>query len=59
MPIYEYSCTKCSHRFEKLQKNAALETVLCPKCGSTEVSKEFSSFSSTESASIEYCGSEG
>jgi|AMWB02.1.fsa_nt_gi putative FmdB family regulatory protein len=59
MPIQEYSCTKCGHRIEKLQKMATVETVACTKCGSTEVSKEFSSVSSTESASIEFSGSEG
>ncbi|RQW86257.1 MAG: zinc ribbon domain-containing protein [Geobacter sp.] len=59
MPMYEYSCTKCGQRFEKLEKKAAAETVVCPNCGSTEVNKEFSSFSSTGSVSIEYCGSEG
>ncbi|HTX77968.1 MAG TPA: FmdB family zinc ribbon protein [Terracidiphilus sp.] len=33
MPLYEYRCTKCSHRFDKIQKfNDAPETV-CPKCG--------------------------
>ncbi len=55
MPIYEYSCTKCGQRFEKLQKNEALETVVCPNCGSTEVSKEISSFSSTGADSAASC----
>jgi putative FmdB family regulatory protein len=33
MPLYEYECEKCGHRFEKIQKfSDALETV-CPKCG--------------------------
>lgn len=59
MPIYEYSCTKCGQRFEKLEKETATETVACPNCGSTEVNKEFSSFSATGSASIEFCGNEG
>jgi putative FmdB family regulatory protein len=59
MPMYEYSCTKCGQRFEKLEKKAATETVACPNCGSTEVSKEISSFSSTGSTSIEFCGNEG
>lgn len=59
MPMYEYSCIQCGHRFEKLGKMAASETVVCPYCGSTEARKEISSFSSTGSTSIEYCGSEG
>ena len=33
MPLYEYECENCGHRFEKIQKfSDALETV-CPKCG--------------------------
>ena len=33
MPLYEYRCTSCGHRFEKIQKvNDAPETA-CPKCG--------------------------
>lgn len=33
MPLYEYRCTTCSHRFDKIQKfNDAPESV-CPKCG--------------------------
>jgi putative FmdB family regulatory protein len=55
MPIYEYSCTNCGQRFEKLQKNEAAETVVCPNCGSTEVSKEFSSFSTTGADSAASC----
>jgi len=33
MPIYEYECEKCGHRFEKIQKysDPLLET--CPACG--------------------------
>lgn len=33
MPLYPYRCTKCGHRFEKIQSfNSEPETV-CPKCG--------------------------
>jgi putative FmdB family regulatory protein len=33
LPLYEYRCTSCGHRFEKIQKvNDAPETA-CPKCG--------------------------
>src|SRR5260370_25447309 len=33
MPLYEYECDACGHRFEKIQKfSDALEDT-CPKCG--------------------------
>jgi len=37
MPIYEYECTKCGHRFEKIQKISARRVGSCPECkGRTE-----------------------
>ncbi len=32
MPIYEYECTKCGHRFEKIQKISARRVGTCPEC---------------------------
>jgi putative FmdB family regulatory protein len=33
MPIYEYQCKKCRHRFEKIQKFSDPHVKKCPKCG--------------------------
>ncbi len=33
MPLYEYKCVKCGHRFEKIEGHTASETKKCPKCG--------------------------
>lgn len=33
MPLYEYKCEKCGHRFEKIEKHSASEVKKCPKCG--------------------------
>ncbi len=33
MPLYEYKCVKCGHRFEKIENVGAPETRKCPKCG--------------------------
>src|SRR5436305_1116502 len=35
MPLYEYQCKKCSHRFEKIQKFSDRLVKKCPKCGGT------------------------
>ncbi len=32
MPIYEYECSKCSHRFEKKQSFHDEAVADCPKC---------------------------
>ena len=33
MPLYEYQCKKCKHRFEKIQKFSDKMLTKCPKCG--------------------------
>ena len=35
MPLYEYRCTQCGHRFEKIQSFTAEPLTACPKCGGT------------------------
>lgn len=34
VPLYEYKCGKCGHRFEKIEHNSASTTKKCPKCSS-------------------------
>ena len=33
MPIYEYKCNACGHRFEKLQSFSEEPIKTCPRCG--------------------------
>jgi len=33
MPLYEYQCEKCAHRFEVIQKYSDAPIAICPKCG--------------------------
>lgn len=33
MPLYEYQCKKCGHRFEKIQKFSDQPVKKCPDCG--------------------------
>ena len=33
MPLYEYQCEKCGHRFEKIQKFSDKPIKKCPECG--------------------------
>ncbi len=42
MPLYEYQCDSCEHRFEVIQKFSDAKIEVCPKCGSA-VRKLFSS----------------
>lgn len=33
MPIYEFECPACAHRFERLQKVSDADPSECPECG--------------------------
>lgn len=33
MPLYEYQCDACAHRFEVIQKYSDVPVSVCPKCG--------------------------
>jgi putative FmdB family regulatory protein len=33
MPLYEYRCEKCGHRFEKIRKFSDRPIKKCPECG--------------------------
>src|ERR1700752_2349976 len=33
MPLYEYQCEACSHRFERIQKVSDPPVETCPTCG--------------------------
>jgi putative FmdB family regulatory protein len=49
MPIYEYACSGCGSRFEKLVRRFA-EEVSCPSCASEAVDKQLSVFAVGASA---------
>ena len=42
MPLYEYECSACAHRFEVIQRYSDAPIEICPKCGGA-VTKLFSS----------------
>ena len=33
MPLYEYQCRKCKHRFERIRKFSDRALKTCPECG--------------------------
>jgi putative FmdB family regulatory protein len=46
VPIYEFDCQSCGHRFEELVgSHVGVETaeIACPECGSTEIERLLSS----------------
>jgi putative FmdB family regulatory protein len=43
MPLYEYQCESCGHRFEVIQKFSDEPVSVCPNCGKGPVVKLLSS----------------
>lgn len=39
MPLYEYQCPKCGHRFERIQKFSDPDPKKCPTCGAGKVER--------------------
>lgn len=39
MPLYEYQCGKCTHRFERIQKFSDPGPDACPACGGGPVAR--------------------
>jgi putative FmdB family regulatory protein len=45
MPIYEYNCTDCKVKFEKMRPMSKADAeAVCPECGSTHTSRGLSLF---------------
>lgn len=42
MPLREYACRSCDHRFEELVSEG--ERPSCPKCGARKLTRRFSAF---------------
>jgi putative FmdB family regulatory protein len=52
MPLYEYRCGKCGHRFEELETIADRDRPRdCPRCGNKGVEREVSVFAAKVSGS--------
>ncbi|WP_329742458.1 zinc ribbon domain-containing protein [Dyella sp. A6] len=42
MPIYEFECAHCGHRFDRLQKLSDPDPEICPSCGAPQVQRRLS-----------------
>ena len=62
MPVYEYVCSRCGQRFEKMMRFSELDRQPeCPQCHSIETRKQISAFATQSagggySASASSCG---
>lgn len=54
MPLYEYRCQECDHRFEVLQRiGEGAEGIVCPSCDAEAVSKQYSTFAASSGGAAE------
>jgi putative FmdB family regulatory protein len=49
MPLYEYACPACAHRFESLQRSFR-ERASCPSCGARDAERLLSTFAMSSGA---------
>jgi putative FmdB family regulatory protein len=42
MPIYEFECSQCGHRFDRLQKLSDTDPVVCPACDTPNLHRRVS-----------------
>jgi putative FmdB family regulatory protein len=63
MPLYEYECAACGHRFERIQKFSDPLVDVCPTCGAGPVHKLLSApaiqFKGTGWYVTDYAGKKG
>jgi putative FmdB family regulatory protein len=57
MPLFEFACRGCGHRFEYLTRQG--QTPTCPKCAATDLEKQLSVFAVSSSAQSAYAAPSG
>jgi len=51
MPLYEYRCAGCGHRFEVLQRMGdGAEGLHCPRCAAPRVDRQLSTFAAVSAS---------
>ncbi len=58
MPIYEYRCSECGEKFEKLVRSSSNQTEIhCPNCDADKVERQVSVFGFSGGSSTSFGGS--
>lgn len=56
MPIFEYQCDDCGTKFEKLVRSASANGVVCPSCGDSHLTQQFSTFAAHSNGAEDFGG---
>ncbi|MBO85610.1 MAG: FmdB family transcriptional regulator [Deltaproteobacteria bacterium] len=52
MPLRDYTCVPCGHRFETLERGTSRTRARCPVCRSTNVQRKVSAFAVAAATSV-------
>jgi len=52
MPIFDFECRKCGHKFDLIISNAEKDKAKCPQCGAMNLKQLLSSFSTARVGNI-------
>ncbi len=44
MPIFDFGCSHCGHKFERMISNEEKKNICCPQCGTPEIKQLLSVF---------------
>lgn len=50
MPVFDFKCQECGHKFDIVVSNRNKDQVKCPNCGADKVQQLLSAFSSPRSS---------
>lgn len=50
MPIFDFECRKCGHKFDLMISNSEKDKAKCPQCGEMNLKQLLSSFSTASPA---------
>jgi putative FmdB family regulatory protein len=48
MPIFDFECQECGHKFDLMISNAAKDKAKCPQCGATTLKQLLSFFNTSK-----------
>jgi len=58
MPLYDYQCTSCEHKFSELRRGSEKdESISCPDCGINVTKRLVTGFSVSTKSSAAGCAS--
>lgn len=57
MPLYEFRCPACGHKFEEITSSSQIDEVVCPECGERKPERLMSTFATMGDSMSSFSGS--